>query len=145
MVIRPAAIGDIDALTDLALRSKAWWGYDETFIEKCRDELTLTTERIAVEDIRVAEMDGVIIGFVSVMDGSLEDLFVEPDRIGAGTGSALFEVAKTITRDDGHRTLRIEADPNAARWYRSKGAIDIGEIPSGSIPGRMLPLLELRL
>ena len=24
-------------------------------------------------------------------------------------------------------------------------AIDIGEVPSGSIPGRLLPLLELRL
>ena len=145
MVIRPAAIGDIDALTDLALRSKAWWGYDETFIEKCRDELTVTSQRIAAEDMRVAEVDGAIVGFISVMDGSLEDLFVEPAHIGAGTGSALFEVAKTITRGDGHRTLRIEADPHAAAWYRSKGAVDIGEIPSGSIPGRMLPLLELRL
>lgn len=145
MVIRPAAIGDIEALTDLALRSKAWWGYDETFIEKCRDELTVTPERVAAEDMRVAEVDGTIVGFVSVVDGSLEDLFVEPEHIGAGTGSALFEVAKAITRDDGLRTLRIEADPHAAAWYRSKGAIDVGEIPSGSIPGRMLPLLELRL
>jgi GNAT superfamily N-acetyltransferase len=79
------------------------------------------------------------------MDGSLEDLFVEPAHIGSGTGSALFEVAKRLTRDDGYRTLRIEADPNAAQWYRDRGAIDIGEVPSGSIPGRLLPLLELRL
>jgi hypothetical protein len=35
----------------------------------------------------------------------------------------------------------IEADPDAAPFYRRIGAKDCGLVPSGSIPGRMLPKL----
>ena len=41
--------------------------------------------------------------------------------------------------------MTIEADPDAAPFYRRIGARDVGTAPSGSIPGRELPLLELVL
>ena len=93
MVIRPATVDDIEALTDLSLRSKAWWGYDETFIEKCRDELTMTVDRIAAEDVRVAEVDDGIVGYVSVMDGSLEDLHAEAAYVFYGLSPNLGPIA----------------------------------------------------
>ena len=39
----------------------------------------------------------------------------------------------------------IEADPDAAPFYRRMGAQDVGLAPSGSIPGRMLPKLVKEL
>ena len=143
MQLRAAQPGDADHLTGLALRSKAHWGYDEAFIEACRAELTITPERIAAETIVVAEVEGDVVGFMAVVDGSLEDLFTEPAHIGTGVGSALLAAAVEAAAGDGYDSLSIEADPNAADWYRAKGAIDVGTVASGSIPGRILPLLAL--
>jgi hypothetical protein len=38
-IIRPAQADEVEALTALALRSKAHWGYDDAFMEACRAEL----------------------------------------------------------------------------------------------------------
>ena len=143
MQVREARATDADDLTDLALRSKAYWGYDAAFIEACRAELTITAARIESEHMAVVEVDGAIAGFVAVVDDCLEDLFVSPDHIGTGIGSLLLREAAAIAREAGQSHLNIEADPNAADWYRSKGAVDIGTVPSGSIPGRRLPHLTL--
>jgi len=35
----------------------------------------------------------------------------------------------------------LDADPDAEPFYLHHGARRIGEVPSGSIPGRMLPRL----
>jgi GNAT superfamily N-acetyltransferase len=145
MRLRPALPSEADALTELALRSKAHWGYDEAFMEACRAELTITPARIEAEAMVVAEVDGRLAGFVAVAGGSLEDLFTEPTLIGTGVGSALLAEAVAIARAGGFAELSIEADPHAADWYRSKGAVDAGTLPSGSIPGRRLPLLRLPL
>jgi hypothetical protein len=42
-------------------------------------------------------------------------------------------------------TMVIEADPDAVGFYRRLGAVDYGTAPSGSIPGRLIPRLKLRL
>lgn len=148
MVIEPPTPDEAETLTDLALRSKAVWGYDAEFIDACRAELTITSERMTNEMMLVAR-DPEIVGFVSlVVDGTtadLLDLFVEPDAIGHGVGGQLLDTAMELARAAGARRMTIEADPHAASWYRSRGAAPIGFAPSGSIPGRMLPLLELHL
>jgi GNAT superfamily N-acetyltransferase len=143
--LRHALPNEADALTELALRSKAHWGYDEAFMEACRAELTITPARIEAEEMVVAEVDGRLAGFVTVAGNSLEDLFTEPTLIGTGVGSALLAEAAAIARAGGFAELSIEADPHAADWYRSQGAVDAGTLPSGSIPGRRLPLLRLPL
>lgn len=147
--IRSARRGELDQLSDLALRSKAVHGYSAEFLEACRDELTITPARLATETILVAERSGRRLGFVAVAcsgeSADLMDLFVEPDLRGSGVGLRLFEAAVETARNCGARRLEIEADPHAEDWYRTRGAERIGEAPSGSIPGRMLPVLELRL
>ena len=39
----------------------------------------------------------------------------------------------------GATELYIEADPFAAAFYERMGAVRVGEVPSASIPGRVLP------
>lgn len=58
---------------------------------------------------------------------------------------ACWRTAIETARSAGATRLEIEADPHAEDWYRKRGAERIGEASSGSIPGRLLPVLELRL
>ena len=103
-MIRPARSGEAKALSDLALRSKAHWGYDAAFMAACRAELTVTPAQAA----------------------SGRAYLYEARRL---------ELAK----------VRVPSDPNAEAFYRAMGATTVGTAPSGSIPGRRLPLMELAL
>jgi hypothetical protein len=48
-------------------------------------------------------------------------------------------------RERGAERLTILADPNAAGFYERNGAVRISEAPSDAVPGRVLPLYEVRL
>jgi len=39
--IRDAVPNEAEHLSDIAMRSKAYWGYSDAFLEKCRDELSV--------------------------------------------------------------------------------------------------------
>jgi GNAT superfamily N-acetyltransferase len=137
------------ALTELCLRSKAVWGYDEDFMQACRRELTLTASIMRSSYLKVAEIEGHLVGVAQVIvKGELAELgklFVEPSRLRSGVGKALFEWAATVARDSRAVIMVVEADPDAAGFYRRMGAADDGTAPSGSIPGRLLPRLKLQL
>lgn len=147
--LRPARPDEAELLTELCLRSKAVWGYDEAFMRACRAELTLSPTDFAGSSLQVA-MDGdEIAGVVQVaVDGENADLaklFIAPSTIRAGVGRKLFDWAVNTARQRGARWLWIEADPDAAGFYRRMGAVDDGLAPSGSIPGRFLPRLKFGL
>ncbi len=141
---------ELPALSALCLRSKAVWGYDDAFMAACVEELTLHPDELSTTRLQLAEDEQGCIGIVQVaMDdeatASLEAMFVEPGRMGGGAGRLLFQWATGQARTLGARTMMIEADPEAAPFYRHMGAVNVGQAPSGSIPGRMLPLLRFDL
>lgn len=149
IVLREARPGDAALLTALAMRSKASWGYEADFMDACQAELTITEARIGRETMRVAEWRGELAGFASlVVEGEtaeLVDLFVEPAYFGRGVARCLLDDVMATARRLGAVRLRVEADPNAAPTYRRFGFHCVGEVPSGSIPGRALPLMERAL
>lgn len=149
LTLRAARADELEALTYLCLRSKAVWGYDRTFMDACRDELTLTQEDLRTTRLQVAERDGRVIGVAQVVaEGAtayLEKLFVEPGQMRVGAGRTLFEWARAAAAELRATHLTIVADPGAAPFYRRMGACDAGVAPSGSIPGRALPRLRLNL
>ena len=147
---RAAQRYEAEALSALAFRAKAYWGYSAQFMEACREELTYSSDDIAAESTVyvVADAADRIAGFVAVMrldsdTVEIDALFVDPDMLGRGIGSALMDRAMDASRQLGARRLLIQADPNAAEFYASFGARRCGERESASIPGRMLPLYEL--
>lgn len=71
----------------------------------------------------------------------LEALFVDPSMIGTGVGRRLFLWSVEAARALGAARMEIASDPGAAAFYRAMGAVDAGEVASGSIPGRKLPRL----
>ncbi|MEV7601050.1 GNAT family N-acetyltransferase [Kitasatospora sp. NPDC089797] len=150
MRIRPARPDEAELLTGIALRAKAYWGYDEAFMAACRAELTLDAAAVERASTVVAEDgDGRLLGFAALAgtapNGELEMLFVEPDRIGRGIGRALFAHVRDLARVRGLRRLTIDADPNAEAFYLAMGAARIGSTPSTALPGRELPRLEVLL
>lgn len=145
--LRPARPGEAALLSDLALRSKGHWGYDAAFLEACRDELTLRDDELARRRTTVAELDDAVVGFGTLEgeppDGELGMLFVDPAAIGRGVGRALLDRLLDQARAEGFTVLTIDADPNAEAFYLAHGAVRVAAVPSASIPGRVLPQLEL--
>jgi len=90
--------------------------------------------------IAVAERNGRPIAVVQLKvlddEADLLKLFVESGALRSGTGKALLAWATEVARNLGAKRLTIEADPDAAPFYRKMGAYDVGQAPSSSIPGR---------
>ena len=148
LVLRAAKADECEALGALALRSKAVWGYSAAFMEACRDELQVEPD--AVSDTTVCTRDGRVVGFYTLVNLSetraeLEALFIEPDALRQGVGSALLDHARDEARSRGVTEVEIQGDPNADAFYRKHGAEQVGTRPSGSIEGRALPLYLLRV
>ncbi len=150
LALRAGRGDEAPALSELALRSKGWWGYSPSFLEACRAELTL--DQATAEHTRVVEVDGRLAGFYLLTPvkagrapgrGELSMLFVDPEFIGSGVGRVLAEDARRVAGAQGWTHLLIASDPQAVDFYVRMGAEQIGEQLSESIPGRSLPLLEL--
>lgn len=148
-IIRQPTVSELPTLSDMCMRSKAVLGYDDAFLEACREELTLRADELKTTHIGVAEVGGTLVGVAQVKmagrEADLLKLFVEPETLRSGIGRCLFEWAVNTARQMGAEWLTIEAEPDAVPFYRRMGASDIGLVPSQSIPGRMLPKLALSL
>lgn len=148
--IREAYPDEAGLLSELALRSKAHWGYSQDFLDSCRSELAVDPDQIGSTDYQcfVAVNSNGALGFCTVINVSesvyeLEALFVEPAYIGTGVGRSLFQHAVSLLSEKGAARLMIQGDPNASHFYNAAGARQAGYRESGSIPGRYLPLFEI--
>jgi GNAT superfamily N-acetyltransferase len=147
---RAAVPEDAAALSRLAFKSKAHWGYDIDFMRRCKPELTYSPAQIEQPGYRfqVCEQAGRPVGFYALElkgegRGELEALFVSPDSIGKGIGRSLVDKAKEEARSLGIDVVVIQGDPNAEAFYLGVGAVAAGYRESASIPGRFLPLFTL--
>ena len=141
-----------ELISALAIRSKAYWGYDKEFMDSCVDELSHSIEQISDENSRyyLAEKDGEVLGFYKLENLHhdtvlLEALFIDTSAIGGGIGRALFEHAKETAKIYGGTSLEAQSDPYAERFYLAMGAKVTGRKESGSIPGRFLPMIQVEL
>ena len=147
--LRDARPNELPSLSKLCLRSKAVWGYDDAFMTACQNELTLRPDELQSTHLQVAERDSTVVGLAQVKvtdsDADLLKLFVEPALLRSGVGRLLFEWATARARGLGAVRMIIEADPDAAPFYERMGARYAGFAPSQSIPGRMLPRMQMGL
>lgn len=153
--IQRAQPSECALLSEIAMRSKAYWGYSAEFMEACRDELSYSPEELIEHDFFVAidsaaTKEPSIVGFYGLVQLSesvieLEALFIEPDQIGHGYGRRLYEHALLSAKQTGAKELVIQGDPNAKAFYLKVGGVLINEKESGSIPGRFLPLFSVDL
>lgn len=143
-MIRAAAARDLPVLRDVAYRSKAYWGYDQAFMDTVESSLAPDESELA-EGVYVIEHGGVLTGFYAfkTIDSAyfLHSLFLVPEKIGCGVGKRLWHHAVEFARRTGHAHFMIESDPNAEEFYLHMGARRVGEIMS-QVSGRSLPLLR---
>jgi len=150
--IRKVHNSEARAITDLGLRSKAYWGYDDAFMQACKLEMTHTPGDLSDSKCvyRVAEQGGSLVGFYKLLDLTaskvcLDALFVDPPFIGRGVGTVLFEHAVKVAKGFGAQHLVTQSDPFAEKFYLALGGKLVGQLESGSIDGRFLPLIEFDL
>jgi GNAT superfamily N-acetyltransferase len=147
--IRPARTDEADLLTDLSLRSKALWGYDATFLARCRAIMQVKAGNIESQPHYVAELGGLVVGFYGFEPEAegigLDYLFIENEFVGRGIGRALWDHAVAAARNLGHSALIVVSDPNAEGFYLRMGCRRIGTRPSDLENGRQLPLLRYDL
>jgi GNAT superfamily N-acetyltransferase len=147
-MIRRAAIDEAGVLTSIALDAKRYWGYPEHWIKHWEADLTISPEFVRDHHVYVAETDGEIRGFyalcVSGDKAELEHMWVTPSSIGTGIGKELFLDAMERAAALAVRHVGIDADPNAAGFYKRMGAVQVGETDS-PIDGqtRKLPRLKI--
>ncbi len=110
--LRPARPDEAAFLTELCLRSKAVWGYDEKFIAACRPEVIMTPETVASSCVMVAEIDGAVVGMTQLTVRSsvaeLDKLFIEPGSLRSGVGRTLLSWAKAEASRSGAVALMVD-------------------------------------
>jgi GNAT superfamily N-acetyltransferase len=148
--IRPARPDESSAISALAFRSKAHWGYDAAFLERCREDLSISAKEIATSIVVVHVGPAGIDGFyrLTTLDdrlACLDSLFVDPAAIGAGVGRRLWEHAVSTARALGFLAMEFQSDPHAEGFYLAMGATRIGDSESTVTPGRLLPLMRFIL
>ena len=152
--IRLARPDETESLTALSLRSKASNGYDAAFMAACREELTVTAERLAEGEYWVADADTESEGLrgcaclapdPGAPTGEIHAFFVDPESKRQGIGRLLWAKLRERAETLGLKELRLDADPAAVPFYEALGFRTVGEAPSGSIPGRSLPHMVLKL
>ncbi len=141
---------DAQNLSELAMRSKAHWGYDESFMTQAQDELTYDAFDLDEHITYMAVDHGLTTGFyqlIHINDATVEldALFIAPQFIGQGLGERLFNHAVSQARESGYKAMSILSDPFAEGFYLKLGCVKVGEKPSLSIPGRFLPALVFAL
>jgi N-acetylglutamate synthase-like GNAT family acetyltransferase len=151
MVIRRATADDSDALTDLAHRAKAHWGYPATWMREWDAQLTIIPGYLEMHDVWVADRDGTVVGMCALEDRghrwSLEHVWVAPSAHGEGIGRTLVMTALHEARRRHRGIVELLADPFASGFYEKLGARRAGDVPA-PMPGarhRTLPKFEFDL
>ncbi len=150
VTIRLAQAGEAEALTELSLKSKGSNGYDDAFMAACREELTVTDQRLAEGEYWVAESGGLrgcacLLAEPDSRSGEVHAFFIDPDWQRRGVGRLIWQKLLERAKEEGLAELHLDADPAAVPFYEAMGFKIVGESPSGSIPGRSLPLMKRSL
>jgi N-acetylglutamate synthase-like GNAT family acetyltransferase len=148
--IRLAQLSEATILTELSLRSKKSNGYDDAFMEACREELTVTKTQMIEDEYWVAQQDDICGCVCFTADeqnksGEINAFFVDPHYQRFGIGKLLWDKVLERAHQKGLVTLRLDSDPFAVSFYEAMGFECIGETPSGSIKGRVIPRMEIRI
>ena len=148
MIVKATAL-DAQLLSDIALESKSYWGYNSELLHSWQDDLTVTKNMIAKLLCYKVLCDDETVGFYILNQPKnatieLEFLFVKPRFIGKGFGNQLMQHAIFEAKQLNVKTITLLADPNAEAFYKSKGFYSINQKES-SVKNRFLPVMKLDL
>jgi GNAT superfamily N-acetyltransferase len=149
-VIRPGTAADAEGVARVHV---ATWQAGYAHVLPQEELQALSVERHAewhrTNPPIVAEVEGEVIGFVSVgasrdedAEGELYAIYVHPDHWSTGAGRALIEAGEAELRRLGHHHVVLwvlEDNPRARRFYEQAGWTVDGAERSIEIFGRSVP------
>ncbi|KAA1418006.1 GNAT family N-acetyltransferase [Nocardioides humilatus] len=122
MVLRPALPDDADAVADVQLASRRAASMPPG-IHSDADVRAWLARRIGEDDVWVAEIDGLVVGYARFTPTWLDDLYVAPAHAGAGVGSALLDLVKSL-RPQGFGLWVFEVNEPARAFYLRRGLVE---------------------
>lgn len=127
LVLRAAFPADADEVADLysAARVAAVPQMPPALHTNAEDRRWMA-DRLAGPDheMWVAEADGRIVGFALFTDVWLDHLFVHPEHLGDGVGTALLDLVKSL-RPEGFSLWVFESNAGARRFYGRHGLVEL--------------------
>jgi GNAT superfamily N-acetyltransferase len=135
LVVRLATSAEHEQLEALQRRASLAWDAYRADLLAHPEAIELPIEQIKGCRVLVAERDGKILGFVSVLapgrgTAELDGLFVEPEQWRCGVGSQLVEAAANLAFNEGAMFIHAIVGPEARGFYESRGFELLGDEPT---------------
>ena len=139
---------DIKAINELIRKSKAYWGYDNEFMNNFMNHFQMTKASFDKEIIKLFYLykeeppcKKTLVGFYSLSADSnnqleLNNFFIHPDYIGQGFGKKLWLCMLESVKKLGKKKFILWSDPGAEGFYEKMGCKKIGTRESPLMPGR---------
>jgi GNAT superfamily N-acetyltransferase len=125
LVLRPAEPADAAAVAAVQLAARAAAvarGFMPPSVHAEAETSAWLAERLARDEVWVAELDGEVAAYARFTATWLDDLYVHPGHQGAGLGSALLDLVRSL-RPDGFGLWVFETNRPAQRFYASHGLV----------------------
>ncbi len=146
---RRAGPADMDAVRALIVRSMGYWPRDPAYLDEAERLMSLSPDDLERDEAWILEDEFGAIGFYRLsLDGDhaeIEELHLEPDRIGRGFGRKLFEHGVSRASLLGVRRLEWSCDAEALGFYLAMGGQVTGSRPSGIAGDEPLTEMALRI
>jgi GNAT superfamily N-acetyltransferase len=131
-LIRAAVLGDMSAVRDVFRRSSLSDNGDRAILLAHPDALEFSDLTVREGRTRVAVADDRIAGFATWLSAGdifeIEDLFVDPERMGHGIGRALVLDLIAIARGHGAGRVEVTANQHALAFYERVGFVVDGDV-----------------
>jgi chorismate mutase/GNAT superfamily N-acetyltransferase len=121
--VRRATEADTDRIATIHLEARRSAPMPEG-VHTDAEVRTWLGERVVQDEVWVAEVVGVVAGYVRLTPTWLDDLYVAPDFAGQGIGTLLLETAKSL-RPTGFGLWVFSSNEPARRFYLRRGLIEL--------------------
>lgn len=150
VLLRSAFIKEIDELNNILKRAISLWQYNSKQLELIYQDIKLSATFFNHSIIYNAIIDNQIVGFMGVapkVSGAHETnetkLFILPEYIKQGIGSALWNKQVDVLKKMGLVHLTFSVIDSAIEFYERKGALIIKERKSRTIEGGTVPIMRV--
>lgn len=138
--LRTAGPDDVDSLVSVHIASRGAAAMPPG-IHPEHEMRAWLTERLGLDEVWVAEVDGEVAAYARFTATWLDDLYVAPERAGEGLGSALLDLVKAH-RPAGFCLWVFEMNAAARGFYAHHGLVEL-EGTDGSANEERLPDIKM--